>query len=130
MPIDSINEEYQPKDLRNLVIRMAFTLREVARDIFVYEGVREVNDSEYIIRFSVRGHGVESPDHGKVEENQTLVSYNDEEGLIRILNYNIESTNGKSRDWAIKPSDTDLLFLPSQSIDEIVETMATTMRWY
>lgn len=118
------------KEMARLVSRLASKMRVTARDIFIFEGIRRVNDFDYIIRFSVRGQGIEAPDQRRVEENQTRFFYMPEQGIYRLINYNIESPVGGAHEWTIMPNDTDVKFFPTQSHDEIAEVIATTMRWY
>ena len=77
----------------------------------------------------VRGQGVQRKNQKRVEENQTHVTYNPKTGLIRMTNYNIESSLGQ-HEWQLVPSDTDWYFCPTQTREEITETISTTMHWY
>lgn len=126
-PLDSAKNNYN--ELENLVGTMADVLRRTAKNIFIFEGVRKISDHNYIIRMSVRGQGVEAPDQRRVEENQTRIMYDPETGLIRMNNYNIESPLYGHK-WQIMPSDNDWYFCPTQSREEITETLAVTMHWY
>jgi hypothetical protein len=127
-PYDSPKNDWD--GLEQLVSSIADSLKRVARRIFLFEGIRKVSDTNYIIRMGVRGHGVEAPDQQRVEENQTQVTYDKESGVIRITNYNIESPVGGAHEWALMPVDTNLWFLPTQPKEEIVEAIATSLRWY
>lgn len=127
-PLDSPSGKYE--DFEGLVASMAASLRRVAHDIFMFEGIRKVDSDNYIIRMGVRGQGIQAPDQRRVEENQTHVSFDKTRGTIRIMNYNIESSNGKQHEWAIMPSDTDWIFFPTQTREEIIETIANTLHWY
>ena len=126
-PLDSPKNDFE--HLENLVATMATTMQRTAREIFVYEGIKKVDDSTYIIRFGVRGHGIEAPDQKRIEENQTIIHYDKKAGIIRLMNYNIESPIGQHL-WEHMPTDTDLYFMPTQDRDEIIETIANTMHWY
>lgn len=125
--IDSPKKDYEK--LENLVVQMADSIRRNAKNIFIYEGIKKINDSNYIIRLGVRGHGIQAPDQQRVEENQTSIIFEKEKGMIRILNYNIESGMGQ-HEWSMSPSDTDLNFFPTQSNSEIIETITNTLKWY
>lgn len=125
--LDSPSRDYD--DLEGLVASMAASIRRTARDIFIFEGIRKVDGSNYIIRLGVRGHGIEAQDQQRVEENQTHVSYDRHTGTIRVMNYNVESSKAQ-HEWAIMPTDTDLNFFPTQTREEIIETMANTLHWY
>lgn len=125
---DSPKHDYN--ELESLIRKMAGAMRRTARPIFIFEGVRKLNDYSYIIRMGVRGQGVETQDQRRVEENQTWVTYDQKTGLIRMSNYNVESDVGRGHSWEIMPTDTDWYFCPTQSPDEIVETIANTLHWY
>lgn len=124
---DSPKKEYEK--LENLVMQMADSIKRNAKNIFIFEGIKKISDSNYIIRLGVRGHGQQAPGQQRVEENQTSVIFEKEKGMIRILNYNIESGMGQ-HEWAIEASDTDLNFFPTQSNSEIIETITNTLKWY
>lgn len=126
--LDSAKRDYD--DLESLVAHMASAMKRTARPVFIFEGIRKVDRNNYVIRFSLRGHGVEAQEQQRVEENQTQITFDKESGVVRVTNFNIESPVGKDHKWEIMPTDTDLNFFPTQSREEIVETMATTLHWY
>lgn len=127
-PMPTTQKAYS--EMENLVVSMANKMKMTARNIFMYEGVTKIDDYQYIIRFSVRGGGVEAQDQQRILENQTNVSFSPETGLIRVFNYNIESAVGSAPGWELMEKDTDWYFAPNQSRDEIVETIANTIHWY
>lgn len=127
MELDSPKKEYE--DLEKLVSRMASKIKRTARDIFVFEGITKVENNHFIIKFGIRGHGVEAPGQQRVEQNQTTIYFSPESGVIRMTNTNIESPVGGHK-WEIMPSDTDWYFAPTQPEDEIIETIANTFHWY
>jgi hypothetical protein len=122
--------EYNERDLENLVIHISNKLKRTARDIFVYEGIRRVDPFNYLIKMGLRGHGVEAPDHQRIEENLTQVSYDVETGVIRITNYNVASPVGGPHSWHIHPSDQNLYFFPNQDREEISECLAVHFKYY
>ena len=126
-PLESPKSQYP--ELENLVVGMANKFRRVAHDIFIFEGVTKINDTNYIIKLGVRGHGIQAPDQQRVEENLTDISFDPQSGKIRVLNTNVESSLGGHK-WEIMPSDNDFYFFPSQSRDEIIEAMSVGMKWY
>ena len=127
MPPDSPVGDWD--GLERLVSTMASTLRRVATDVFIFEGVRQSDKDHYIIRMAVRGQGVQAPGQARVEENQTSVSYCRETGLVRISNYNVESSLGEHK-WALTPSDANWYYAPTQPTSEIVQTIANNLSWY
>ena len=126
--MDSPSREYE--ELEKLTLALAGKMKRTAKDVFMFEGIRKVDPNKYVISFGCRGHGAEAQDQSRVLQNQTTVSFNPEAGLIRIWNTNLETPMGKAPKWEIQPSDTDWHFAPTQARDEILETIAVTMRWY
>ena len=117
------------KDLENLTSNIYEKLKRTSKIIFIPEGVRKLSDDAYIIKFGVRGHGLESAGQYRVEQNQTLISYDRKAGTIRLTNYNVESPVA-AHTWSIGLNDLDLYFFPSQDRDEISETIAVHMKYY
>lgn len=126
--IESPKNDYN--DLQNLVDHIYKKTIKNSKSIFIPEGVRKLSDDAYIIKFGVRGHGVEAKGHQRVEQNQTMISYDRDTGTIRVTNYNIESPVGKRHSWKVKPNDLDIYFFPTQDRDEISETVAVHMKYY
>lgn len=126
--IESPNGNF--KNLENLVSRIYTKIKQTGKVIFFPEGVRKLSDDAYIIKFGVRGQGLESPGQTRVEQNQTMVTYDREAGTIRVTNYNIKSPVGKRHSWKIYPNDLDLYFFPSQDFDEISEAISVHMKYY
>lgn len=126
-PMESPKKEC---DLEDLVIDVAEKLKRTARDIFIFEGITQVDPNDYIIRFSVRGQGVEAPDHHKVLEHQTRMIFHPDRGFIEGWMYQIESPVGKAPNWDIMPSDISSFFSPLQDSEEIAEALATTLHWW
>jgi len=127
-PMDSGNRDYN--DLENLVLHLANKIRRTAKEIFLYDGVKKLDENNYLIVLTVRGQGVEAPDQQRVEQNLTQITYDREGGSIRVQNYNVESPVGGSRSWSLSPKDVDLYFLPSQSREEISEVVAVHFKYY
>ena len=126
-PIDSPKKDWD--GLEKLVLGLTSKIRRVGRENFVYEGIRRMDENDYIIRFSMAGQGAEAPSQRRVVENQTRVFYDADAGRIRMFNKNIETDMG-GHNWGLMPSDTDVNFFPTQPREEIIQTMATVMRWY
>jgi|688.fasta_scaffold21308_10 hypothetical protein len=126
--IETPSDSYDGLD--GLVGSIYDKIKRTGKAIFYPEGVRKLNDDAYIIKFGVRGQGLESTGHTRVEQNQTMVTYDRSAGTIRVTNYNIKSPVGKRVSWNIYPNDLDLYFFPSQDRDEISETIAVHMKYY
>ena len=126
-PIPSAREGYT--ELENLTMHLYNKMKRVAKDVFLPMGIKQVDENNYIIIFEVRGGGMGAPDHRRVEQNQTVVSYDRDTGAIRIFNYNIESPVS-SRKWEIMENDLDIYFFPTQDREEISECLAVHMKYY
>lgn len=118
------------KDLDGLVDNIYRKLKRTAKNIFLPEGVKKLHDDAYILKFGVRGHGVEARDHNRIEQNQVLISFDRAQGTIRITDYNLLSRVGRSHEFKIGLNDADFYFFPTQSRDEIAEVVACKMRYY
>lgn len=136
---DHLKNVYQQKlesplpfydDLDNLVAAINNKVKKTMKDIFIPEGMKKLSDQAYVIKFGVRGQGLESPGQARVEQNQLLISFDPVCGTIRINNYNIESPVGGPHEWAIQPSDFDVTVFPSQTREEISELCAVHFKYY
>jgi len=128
VPLESPIIDYT--DLEHLTQQIYTKVKKVMKNIFIPEGIRKVNDHAYIIKMGVRGHGLEGKSQRRVEQNQTMISYDPECGTIRMTNYNIESPVGGPHTWKINPSDLDVYCFPSQGRDEISELAAVHYKYY
>lgn len=117
-------------DLENLTSHLYNKMKRTSKGVFIPMGIKKLQEHVYVISFEVRGHGLESQNQRRVEQNQTVVSYDQEQGTIRIFNYNIESPVGGPRNWQIMENDLDLYFFPTQDREEISECLAVHMKYY
>lgn len=125
--LEAPNKKFE--GLQDLVHHMARKMRHVAKDIFLWNGIKRVNENNYLIVFNVRGQGVQARDQKRVEENITQVSFDESDGCIHVTNYKVASSLGQ-HEWKVMPSDLDLYFFPSQDRDEISETVAVHIKYY
>lgn len=116
-------------DIKRLSEKVYYNIQKVCRSYFYFEGIKEVDENNFIVRFGVGGQGVLARDHNRVIENQTLVNFDENTGLIRITNYNI-ITKTTGHYWNIRPMDSNFYFLPNQSEEEIMSAIRMTMKWY
>lgn len=116
--------------LRNLASAMAEKVNKVCNPIFFLEKIIENNPQRYLICFGLRGHGVEGPSQTKIEQLTIDLNYNESQGIIRSLVYTISSKNGRSRSWTLNESYVDLIFFPTQSKQEIIEPIATSLMFF
>lgn len=126
--IESPVEDY--KDLEKLVTNIYSKLKRTSKSIFIPEGVKKLHDDAYVIKFGVKGQGLEARSQQRVEQNQTLVTYDRAQGTIRITNYNLTSPVGGGHEFKINQNDLDVYFFPTQDRDEISEVVAVRMKYY
>ena len=116
--------------LESLVQHLFNKTKRTCKEIFLPEGIKKLNDDAFIIKYGVRGQGVQAPDQRRVEQNQTLIAYDREQGVIRITNYNVTSSVGGRHDWSLGENDLDLYFMPTQDREEISECLAVHLKYY
>jgi hypothetical protein len=126
--IEAPKEEYD--DLENLAHHIYGKLKRTAKNIFIPEGMKKLHDDAFIIKLGVKGSGLEARHQTRVEQNQTFIGFDRDQGVIRITNYNLLSPVGGGHEFRISPSDFDCYFFPTQGREEIAETIATRMRYY
>ncbi len=127
-PLDTPLKEFY--DLENLVNFITRKVKRVAKHILVYERVQKNDVNNYLVIFNVKAGGIESPTHNRIEKNITSVNFNENTGMIDIVNYNVESSIGKGRSWSMSPMDLNLKFCPTQSLEEIAECVGVHYKYY
>lgn len=126
-PPESPNGEFDQMD--KLMDAIANRTSKVVNDPLFFEANYKINDTEFIVVFLVKGHGVQAPDQRRVERVELHVKYYPEHGIIKSIQTNIESSL-KQREWQIMPTDFEFKFMPSQSRSEIVNILSTSMKYY
>ncbi len=126
--IEAAVEEY--KDLDRLVEAIFRKLKRCIKPIFLPEGIKKLHEHAYIIKFNVRGQGVEARDHTRIEQNQVMVTYDEAQGTIRITDYNLLSKNGRGHEFRIGLNETEMWFMSSQSVESISNAIATKLRYF
>jgi len=117
-------------DFENLVSTVSNHIRSSSKNIFIFKQPKKVNEHHYIIRLDLRGFGLEAQGHQRVMENLTEMHYNKDTGVIRIFNYNVESSTGGGSEWAPKEQDVNLFFSPNQEPEEIASAITNTLHYY
>jgi hypothetical protein len=128
--IDAPAEGYAPEDLEHLVTHLENKIKRIAKDIFMPAGIKKLSEYAYIIKLDVRASGLETQDQKRVEQNQTVVTYDKEQGTIRVFNYNVESPTGGPHRWELMENDLDIYFFPTQDREEISECLAVHFKYY
>lgn len=109
---------------------VADRLERTAKEIFIYRGIKKINDWNYQVVFELRGQGVQAPNQKKVEQNVTDISYDQGGGTIRIRNYDVQSKVGRERSWSVQPCHLDCHFFPTQDRIEIAEPVTILMKYF
>lgn len=117
-------------DISEVASYVSGKLRRAAKDIFIYRGVKKVNEWNYQVIFEVRGQGVQAPGQKRVEQNVTDISYDEEKGTIRIRNYDVESPVGKAHSWSVQPCHIDTYFFPTQEHAEMAEPVTILLKYF
>ena len=65
-PLDAPIDNYS--DLERLVTTIAQRTSAVVNDPLYFDEIRKLNDHEYILKFDVRGHGLQAPNQRRVEQ--------------------------------------------------------------
>lgn len=126
-PPDSPKENFG--GLKSLLIAMVERLKKEARPIFLFDKVTQLSESRFLIAFNLRGQGVQAPGQRRVEKQIVDLSYDEQNGTIRTIMYGYQSTLGEHK-WEVGGPDLDLIFFPTQSRDEIIEPIATNLKFY
>jgi hypothetical protein len=125
--VDAPNSDYE--DLEDLTIRMSSRIRRDMPQWFVFEGIRKVDDNQYIIRFGCRGQGQGRLPMKHLWEFIVDVSYNAEKGYIRTIGCDVK-TQIKHNDWALGHAEFNELFVPSQPMEEIITCVSAIVATY
>lgn len=127
-PINKPTNEF--KHMTHLVVTMAEKIRRTAKSNFIMEGIKKKSNDNFIIKLGIKGAGLEDADQKRVLENNTNISYDRENGIIKIFNMNYERKVGRDMNWIPEPVDFIVNCAPDQSYDEISELIATFLKWY
>lgn len=128
LPVDGPMKEYD--GLENLVYKMATKIRKVAPTMFLFQGIKKLDENVYHIVFGLRSNGVQAPNQQAVEQVVTQVSYDEHCGTIKVDNYKISSKVGRDVGFRLRPKDFEAFFFPTQPVDEITEAISVHMRYY
>ena len=111
-----------------LVMHWASKLRTARSDLFFYEGIRRTKENaDYSIHFGLHGMGVQRRGQKRVDEFMVRVAYHPNEGYIQIIGQEIDGPT-RRHDWRIDQAQWNENYMPSQSIEEIVETQYHLLR--
>jgi len=127
-PLDSPTNQFDK--FERLVTAIAYKAGTVANDPLFIDGITKLNDNRYIIVFGVRGAGTGNTDQSRVNQVMIDMSFDQETGVIKMIEGNVESAHKKGMEWNLVPSDFILNFMPSQPQDEIVDICASVIKFF
>jgi hypothetical protein len=131
--IDSVSEEHN--NFLTFVKRVSDRVKGSAPLIYDYQDTKEINKDYYIVYFNIRSAGVGkllSKGHrsGSLSPEITIdINFNRERGLIHIIMATV-SYGAEGQGWVVDIPYLDSWYAPSQSRDEIIDTLITTMKFY
>jgi len=114
----------------DMVRSSANKMRRVAKDILLYREIVKKSDDDYIIVFDLRGGGVQAPGQKRIDQFQAEFAYNRSDGLIKTIVNHLESSVGGEKSWTQAPSDYQMIFFPSQDIEEIAEILGVYVKYF
>lgn len=125
--VESPKTDYE--NLEGLTFDLAHVCKNNQPDIFLYQGIKKVNEDRYIIYFELRGGGIEAPGAERIEQFNIDVNYLKKEGVIKIIGQEISSP-AKGHVWIPQPSEFEEYFFPTQPEEEICECIAAALSTY
>jgi len=128
IPLDRPIREYD--ELEKLTWHVSRTIQKTMKPVFIWRGIKKLDECLYQIILECRGGGVGSSAGNRLEHNVTQLAFDDQDGTIRVTNYIIESQVGGDRSWTMQPLDLDLYFFPSQTKEEIGDCVAVHFKYY
>ncbi len=117
--------------LENLVLKLAHELR--VRDhtgVLLFEGIRRLEENKhYIIHFGCKGMGVQRRGQQRLDQFQVECRYFPDNGYLKVTGNEIGDTIAK-HDWKISPSQFSEYYMPSQPVEEILESVLVHLNSY
>jgi hypothetical protein len=130
--IDRQSMEAPDKDfeeMEHLAVALASQLRRRVPQVFYYDSLIKDGAGNYLVKFNVRGQGVQARNQLRVEEYVVQATYDRPCGIIRIQGYQVQSTLGQHR-WLPGVPDFREVFMPSQQPEDIVSAVVAHMARY
>lgn len=119
-------------ELEKLTKRVTSLCRrsDVLPEAFIFKGVKQIKKNEnYLIYFECAGHGVETPNSGRLEQFIIDMSYNRKTGMIRSFGHDVQS-RVRQHVWIPQPSEWDEYFSPVQPEEEIANCIGAALSTY
>lgn len=119
------------KNFKNLVLKISKECQreKIIPEIFIFRGIKEINNNHYIIFFECKGQGVETPGSGRLEQFLIEMIYDKNKGTIRSYGHDVQSRT-KGHSWTPQPSEWDEYFSPAQPAEEITNCICRALSTY
>ncbi len=117
------------KELEKLVLSLGSKVRRFSPEIFLFDGIKQISENNYLIHLSLRSGGVEAPDSNRVVQFNIDLSYNRKKGLIRCFGNDV-TTPMSGYAWQLQPSEWDEDFATTQSREEIENAILASLKTY
>jgi hypothetical protein len=121
-------KDYYP-NFERLVIRLSDATRRDHPPIFVHEGIKKLNEHNYIVYHSYRGHGVELPSALRCEQFDINISFPTNQGIIRCWGNEIISRT-RQHEWRQRVPRWDEVFMPTQEQADICDCVVKLFSTY
>ncbi len=128
-PYDVAKKTYD--NLKNLVLKIARTScdKKYLPMWFIYSGIRKVSEDYYLIVYNYTGAGIGDPSGGRVEEFLINVKFYSDTGTIKIWGGEVQSSFN-IRQYVLQPSEFEEIYFPTQSLEEITQTIVDMLSTY
>lgn len=131
--LEGPEKQYDSEALADLVDDVVDKIKERGHDIFIFDKVKKVNDTNYIIEFDARGGGVgalfTTSNNARINKFLINMSFNENHGLIHTTLASVQSGD-EGTSWELTPSIFEGWYSPKQRPKEIVETILTSMKYF
>lgn len=129
--LDSPNKKYDI--LYDLIETIVDDFKEKGHKFFVYQGIKKINENNYILQFAVRGSGlgvlVKKKSESRVNEVIIDVSFNEKTGLLHVIETTVQ-TSDEGLSWDLAPSFFEGFYTPTQNNQEITDTIMTSLIYF
>lgn len=116
-------------EFERTVMAVAEAVRRNHPGVFIFEGVKKIDQYNYITHLSYRGHGVEAPGQTRCEQFHINTQFNKEKGLIKCWGNEITSPT-KQHLWVSNTPEWSEWFAPTQDINEIIDCVVKSLSTY
>ena len=116
-------------ELEKLVLSLGSKVRRFSPEIFLFDGIKQISENNYLIHMSLRAGGIEAPDSNRVVQFNIDLSYDEKKGLIRCFGNDV-TTPTAGYAWRLQPSEWDEYFASTQKKEEIEDAIIAALKTY